>query len=81
MSKLESQSAKATPMLASLAYLQTPSRIEGVGGGITTLNSGGVPGTVNCKALEITSNGLLVTGESDIVSLVPWANVKVARVK
>lgn len=64
----------------ALAYLQTATRIDGIGGGITTLNSGARPGVHNCQKIEVSDNGLLVTGDG-ITSLIPWANVKVATLK
>lgn len=67
-------------MKLSLAYLQSPTRVDGVGGGITTLNVNR-DGAKNCQALEATANGLLVTGEAGLQSLIPWANVKVASIE
>lgn len=64
---------------ASLAYLQSPAKIEGVGGGITTLNVCEA-GAKNCQKLVVTDQGLVVTA-SGIESLIPWANVKVCKLK
>lgn len=72
--------SKRTLQEASLAYLQTPSKIDGIGGGITTLNVGAA-GTKNCTKLIITLNGLVATSKDGVDSLIPWANVKVCTLK